>query len=242
MLRNYVVGSMLSMKERTMRQIYPDLWQTSTERPISNMPDVVSHAYLLLRDDGNVLFYGTGREGIGEVSDSADLDRIEELGGITHQFLGHWHEASPSLDTIRRRFGARLVVHRDDAAAVERETGTSPDEPITGRQSWLGNIEAVPTPGHTAGSVSYLYRSPHGRTYLFTGDAIVPSRDSWTAAPLKESDKTKLRESLAVLGSFNPDVVMAAAALGTDTLREVTSESWREAIATAERTVHRRAA
>jgi hydroxyacylglutathione hydrolase len=224
-----------------MRQIYPDLWQTSREHPIPGRPDVVSHAYLLLRDKGNVLFYNTGREAVGAVSDEGDLRRIEELGGIGHQFLGHSHEASASLDPIRRRFGSKLVVHRDDARAVERETGAEPDELIEGRGVWLEDIEAIPTPGHTAGSVSYLYRSPHGRTYLFTGDAIVPSRGSWTAVPLKESDRTKIRESLALLGSFNPDVVMAAAALGADTLQEVTAQSWREAVAAAERTLAREA-
>jgi glyoxylase-like metal-dependent hydrolase (beta-lactamase superfamily II) len=222
-----------------MRQICPDLWQTSREHPIPGRPDVVSHAYLLLRDKGNVLFYNTGREAVGAVSDEGDLRRIEELGGIGHQFLGHWHEASASLDPIRRRFGSKLVVHRDDARAVERETGAEPDELIEGRGVWLEDIEAIPTPGHTAGSVSYLYRSPHGRSYLFTGDAIVPSGDSWTAAPLEESDRGLIKASLALFGQLEPDVVIAAAALDTDTLQEVSKESWRSAIAAAERTVDR---
>lgn len=58
-----------------MRQIYPDLWQTSTEHPLSEFPHTTSNAYLLVRDAGNVLFYCTGREAIGKVDDRADLDR-----------------------------------------------------------------------------------------------------------------------------------------------------------------------
>jgi glyoxylase-like metal-dependent hydrolase (beta-lactamase superfamily II) len=222
-----------------MRQLFPDLWQTSTEHPIPGMPDVISNAYLLVREKGNLLFYNTGREAIGTHSDAEDFDRIEELGGIAHQFLGHWHEASPALLRIQHRFGSELGVHRDDAAEVERAGDVAPDLMFNGRETLLDDIEIIPTPGHTAGSVSFRYRSPHGRTYLFTGDAIVPRRDSWTAAPLKESDRTKIRESLALLGTLKPDVVMAAAALGTDTLQEVGDEKWRAAIATAERTVDR---
>jgi hydroxyacylglutathione hydrolase len=221
-----------------MRQIYPDLWRTSPEKPIPGMPNVVSHAYLLVRDKGNILFYGAGREPGRDVPES-DLSRIEELGGIDHQFLAHWHEASQSLEPIRRRFDSKLVVHRDDATAVERETGAVPDELIAGPDVWLDDIEVIPTPGHTAGSASFLYRSPHGRSYLFTGDAIVPSGDSWTAAPLEESDRGLIKASLALFGQLEPDVVIAAAALDTDTLQEVSKESWRLAIAAAEQTVDR---
>jgi hydroxyacylglutathione hydrolase len=222
-----------------MRQIYPDLWQTSPESPIPNMPDVVAHAYLLVREKGNILFYNIGREAIGEPNGSDDLSRIEDLGGVSHQFLGHWHEASPALLRIQHRFGSELGVHRDDAAEVERAGDVAPDLMFNGRETLLDDIEIIPTPGHTAGSVSFRYRSPHGRTYLFTGDAIVPWRTSWTAAPLKESDRAKIHESLALLGTLKPDVVMAAAALGTDTLQEVSDEKWRAAIAAAQRTVDR---
>lgn len=224
-----------------MRQIYPDLWQTSTEHPISGMPDVVSHAYLLTRESGNVLFYNMGREGSWTVEKSGDLSRIENLGGVSHQLLAHWHEASPSLVHIHHRFGSELAVHHDDASQVEREGGIAP-EMLFERATVFQDIDIIPTPGHTAGSVSFLYKSPHRRTYLFTGDAIVPSRKGWTAAPLRESDRTKLRESLTLLGSLKPDVVIAAAAIGTDTLQEVTADEWREAIALAERTMRHKAA
>lgn len=206
------------------------------------MPHVVSHAYLLIRDSGNVLFYNIGREGSRSAQRSADLSRIENLGGISHQLLAHWHEASPSLAHIHHRFGAELGVHRDDGPQVEREGGMSPDRLFNGRETVLHDIEIIPTPGHTAGSVSFLYRSPHGRTYLFTGDAILPRGEGWTAAPLRESDRTKLRESLKLLGSLKPDVVIAAAAVGTETLQEVTEDSWREAVVLAEGSLRRKAA
>lgn len=79
-----------------MRQIYPDLWQTSAEHPLSTYPNTLCHAYLLIRETGNVLFYSTGREAIWRAEDHGDHDRIEELGGVGHMLLAHWHEASPS--------------------------------------------------------------------------------------------------------------------------------------------------
>lgn len=214
-----------------MKQIYPDLWQTHLGRPIRSAPRVSSHAYLLTRDAGNVLFYNTGREAIGQVEDDADLRRIEELGGITHQLLAHWHEASPSLAKIRARFGSTLVAHEKDAGAVAREGGVAPDLRLGERKMLLGDIEMIPTPGHTAGSVCYLHKSWHGRTYLFTGDTMFPDGSSWgTVAFEDEPGQRNLRKSLELLRGLKPDVALAAAALGDETYREFTGAEWNAAV------------
>jgi hydroxyacylglutathione hydrolase len=44
-----------------MKQIYPDLWQTSPEHPFG--PQMATHAYLLTRGTGSVLFYSSGHAG-----------------------------------------------------------------------------------------------------------------------------------------------------------------------------------
>jgi glyoxylase-like metal-dependent hydrolase (beta-lactamase superfamily II) len=164
-----------SGQEIEMRQIYPDLWQTAAEHPLAAFPNTLCNAYLLVRSTGNVLFYSTGREAIGAADDRADLDRIEELGGVGHILLGHWHEASPSVRATKVRFGATLVSHARDAPPIEKEAGVAPDVTFWKRCRVSGDIEAIPTPGHTVGSACYLYRSPHGKTYLFTGDTIWPA-------------------------------------------------------------------
>src|SRR3546814_16195546 len=79
---------------------------------------------------------------------------------------------------IKDQFGSTLIVREKDAEAVAQESGTAPDLTLRERQRLPGDIEAIPTPGHTAGSGCYLYRSPHGRTSLFPGDPIVPDRSS----------------------------------------------------------------
>jgi glyoxylase-like metal-dependent hydrolase (beta-lactamase superfamily II) len=217
-----------------MKQLYPDLWQTHLERPIRSAPRAASHAYLLTRQAGNLLFYNTGREAIGPVEIEADLGRIQELGGITHQFLAHWHEAAPSLAEIRKRFGSALAVHGKDAEAVARESGTKPDLVLGGRQTLLGDIEVIPTPGHTAGSVCYLYSSPHGRTYLFTGDTLFPRGNRWGAMAFEdEPGQPNLRGSLELLRGLKPDVALAAAAAGDETYRELSNGEWTAAVDSA---------
>ncbi|MGD9615896.1 MAG: hypothetical protein AB7H90_10860 [Alphaproteobacteria bacterium] len=53
-----------------MKKIYPDLWQTRAEHPFQG---VTTHAYLLVRDAGNILLYSSGLP--------EEHQHIRELGG-----------------------------------------------------------------------------------------------------------------------------------------------------------------
>src|SRR5215470_16091149 len=94
-----------------MKQIYSDLWQTLAEHPYHG---VTTHAYLLVQDAGNILFYSSGL--------SEEHQHIRELGGITHQYLSHRDEAGPALADIKRLFGSKLCCHRFEEAAVKKFT------------------------------------------------------------------------------------------------------------------------
>lgn len=217
-----------------MRQIYPDLWQSSPEHPLPSYPHTICNAYLLVREAGNVLFYCTGREAIGRVDDRADQDRMEELGGVGHLLLAHWHEASPSVRRIRDRFGAAVICHARDAPVVEKEGGTAPDATFWERQMLLGDIEALPTPGHTVGSACYFHSSPHGQAYLFTGDTIWPARGSWTSVTFEDDPKQSAhRSSLDLLATLEPTVVLSAVAPG-ETFKEIAPSDWPSAVEAAQ--------
>ena len=112
-------------------------------------PNSVCHAYLLVRKPGNVLFYSTGREAIGKVNeDRTDHDRMEELGGVGHMFLCHWHEASRSVRMIKERFAATILSHARDAPPIERESGVAPDTDILGPSDAPWRCRGgTPTPG-----------------------------------------------------------------------------------------------
>ncbi|MDZ5697073.1 MBL fold metallo-hydrolase [Chelativorans sp. M5D2P16] len=209
-----------------MRELYPDLWQTTSEHPMTAFPHSTSNAYLLLQETGNILFYCTGREAIGQSNEQADFDHIADLGGITQVLLGHWHEASPSLKEIKGRFGAEIVVHARDAAPVEKYSGVAPDIIFWDRHMLHAGVEAIPTPGHTVGSACYLYRSPHDRTYLFTGDTIWPARGSWTSATFEDDAKQSAhRSSLDALATLRPDVVLSAIS-PDNTCAEISPDEW----------------
>ena len=202
-----------------MKQLEPDLWQTS-RRSIAER--VHTHAYLLIRPTGNLLIYG-----IGDDQDD-DLDQIERLGGVSVQVLSHRDESGPSLEVIRERFGSRLAcgVREVDAIRGDAEpdltVGSDCDDPA------LQGVEILETPGHTPGSISFRYRSPNGRTYLFTGDTIFPNQDRWGTAvyPQLESDSRALINSLKLLRDLSADLVISSAYVGDTGVVEMTPNEW----------------
>jgi hydroxyacylglutathione hydrolase len=169
-----------------MKQIYPDLWRTAPEHPLpDDLPDLMMHAYLLVREQGNLLFCRSEHR--------ADHQQIRHLGGITRQYLTHWHEAAPGLARIKEMFGSKLVCHRLAEPTVSEFSPV--DLTFETHGVHLGDIEVIPTPGHTPGSTCFLFESPHGKTYLFAGDTLFPSRGSWEAVVFEDGNEAELREA-----------------------------------------------
>src|SRR5688572_15694620 len=82
---------------------FPQL-RASEPEPLPFAPSTHMRAFMLERGAGNLLVYAA--------------PGIEALGGVTHQYLNHWHEAAFG----RGRADAPLVVHEADRAATERTT------------------------------------------------------------------------------------------------------------------------
>ena len=202
-----------------MNQIYSDLWQTTPEHPF---PNAVTHAYFLKREGGNVLFYSSGI--------SEDLQQIQELGGIIRQYLSHRDEAGQPLVEIKQMFGSELCCHRLEEKAIARVCPV--DLTFQTREIHLGDIEIIPTPGHTAGSTCFQYKSPYGKTYLFSGDTIYPSNGSWETLVWtgQGGSKSDLMDSLKQLRNLKPDVVIASASVGDRGFGEMASGEWQEII------------
>lgn len=115
-------------------------------------------AYLLHRDDGNVL--------IDSPRFAAPLVKnIETMGGVRTMLLTHQDDVADH-EKFHERFGCERVLHADDVrgrtAAIERKPSGS--DVIDLGQDLL----MIPTPGHTRGHAVFLYR----QTYLFTGDHL----------------------------------------------------------------------
>jgi len=66
--------------------VIPGLY-ASTPEPLPFDPSLEIRAFLLQRDQGNLLVYGAGTL-------EADVHAIENLGGISRQYLNHRYEAA----------------------------------------------------------------------------------------------------------------------------------------------------
>jgi glyoxylase-like metal-dependent hydrolase (beta-lactamase superfamily II) len=200
-----------------MKQIYADLWQTPAEHPFVG---VTSHAYLLVRDTGNILFYSAGLRD--------EHQQIQTLGGITYQYLSHRDEAGPALAEIKKLFGSKLCCHRLEERAVRKVTPV--DCTFDKRETRLGSVEVIPTPGHTPGSVCFLADSPDGKTYLFTGDTLFLNKGAWDTRIDPGGSKSDLKNSLLLLRGLKPAVVLSSASIGSVPFKEVSAEEWQSDI------------
>ncbi|MED5390099.1 MAG: MBL fold metallo-hydrolase [Pseudomonadota bacterium] len=202
-----------------MEKLYPDLWQTRAEQPA---PGLITHAYLLTRDEGNVLLYNSSHE-----DEWLDMAR---LGGVRYQWLSHQDEVGDSLAALQQRFGCALSIHQAERAEAERFAPVAhafAEEP----ERQLG-IQILPAPGHTRGSVCFFYASPYGRRYLFTGDTLLMDNDRrWRSGYLPGiSDRASLAASLRLLATLAPDVVISSATYGAYPWVEIAPGDWPAAV------------
>jgi glyoxylase-like metal-dependent hydrolase (beta-lactamase superfamily II) len=191
-----------------MRQIQPDLWETEVESPF---PGLTTHAYLYQGEQGNVLFYNTSQQ--------ADIEGFAELGGIAFQLLSHRDEVGESLLRIRERFNSKLGIHQQDQQSLEDLF--KPDLVFTERQFVLSDVEVIPTPGHTPGSVCFLVQSVTGKRYLFTGDTLYLSDQGWQPGMLSFSNQPDLTSSLKLVQKLQPDLAVSSAFAGQTAVEQV---------------------
>jgi hypothetical protein len=68
--------------------------------------------------------------------------------------------------------------------------------------------------------------------YLFTGDTIFPRNNSWGTfvMPKAGGSKVDMADSLKLLRSLEPDVVMSSASVGRVPFEEMSPGKWREVV------------
>jgi glyoxylase-like metal-dependent hydrolase (beta-lactamase superfamily II) len=169
--------------------------------PLPFAPSLHIRSFVLEREHGNLLVYAAPT-----VPTAAPA--IEALGGVTRQYLNHWHEAGFGNDGV----DAPLAIHADDRAAAE--DSLSVDETFSDRVVLDGDFELIPTPGHTPGATAFLWHSGDQRL-LFTGDSVYLRDGQWVAAVLEgTSDRTAYIESLETLRGLEFDALVPWAASG----------------------------
>lgn len=204
-----------------MRRVFADLWETSSDNPF---PGLTTHAYLWT-SSRNILFYS--------VASDAEFDELDRLGGIDDQYLSHQDEAGPLLAAISERF--RSTLHAPAAEADRIGDHARIGVTLAGRHTDDNGVEAIPTPGHSPGSTSYLVHGVDGDRYLFTGDTLYRNASGrWTAGYLPGiSEAERLAASLEILGTLAPNVVISSAYAGDSAVHRVDPSSWTADVAQA---------
>ena len=181
-----------------METIVPGLHASKPE-PLGFGPQLEIRAFLLRREDGNVLIYRS--TGLRD-----DVEAVAGLGGISRQYLNHHHEASSESDWVSETFGAPLHCHVADApmvSAVSEVGGTFSERHMLGN-----DFEVIPTPGHTEGATTYLWDTGEHRA-LFTGDTIFFNGGRWRAALLDGvGDRERHIDSLELIRELDFDLVV----------------------------------
>jgi glyoxylase-like metal-dependent hydrolase (beta-lactamase superfamily II) len=184
-----------------MEIVIPRLHASGPE-PLGFGPDLEIRAFLLERPQGNLLVYRSERL-------EQEADEVRALGGISRQYLNHWHEASPACDRVAQAFGAPLVCNAADAAKVAESCHV--DETFSDRHTVGDDFEAIPIPGHTPGATAFLWDTGEHRC-LFTGDSLFFPTGRWVAAVLPSSDRDRYIESLELIRGLDFDVLVPWAA------------------------------
>lgn len=112
---------------------------------------------------------------LGTASNDAGVPAELKLIATTHS---HWDHVR-ALAELETGTGAPTVAGRDDAAAIEAESGVA-----TGRLLDHGDVvdvdgivlKAIHLRGHTPGSIAYVLEAAEGNgtTVIFSGDSLFP--------------------------------------------------------------------
>jgi glyoxylase-like metal-dependent hydrolase (beta-lactamase superfamily II) len=177
----------------SLSQPIEGLWATPSS-PLPFDKTISVRAFLLERDDGNVIVYNApGLE--------PSAQEIRERGAVTRLLINHGHEAMfgpPPID-------APVFAHERDRAELEGAipiAGT-----FSGREKIGADIEVIPIPGHTPGSTAYVWDNGAHR-FLFTGDSVWLDHLEWSAVVLDPSGRQDYIDSLTLMRDLDFDVLV----------------------------------
>lgn len=181
-----------------MDEILPDVYRVSPTK-------VTPTKYISLfvkRDQGNLLFPCFGAHS----SIDSSFDAIESMGGISAQLLGDMHFAARYNDDVFDRFSVPLMCSDVEAPSVTRKVRNVVEFPFEHHEV-LPGVEAIPTPGHRPGAVSYLM-THGGKRLLFAGDTIWHDGERWSCFVNKKNVR-QMVSTLEMLANIRFDVLLA---------------------------------
>jgi glyoxylase-like metal-dependent hydrolase (beta-lactamase superfamily II) len=184
-----------------METLLPRL-HASAPQPLPFAPSLVVRSFLLERDGGSLLVYGT----------EAPVE------GAARRYLNHWHEAMFAGDLD----DTPTFVHEHDRERSEQRMAIAGT--FSGRETAGGDFELIPIPGHTPGATAFLWDSGEHRM-LFTGDSLFLVDGEWVVAlDVQGADRDAYVRSLELLRELDFDVLVPWAATAGQPPHAVTDE------------------
>jgi len=149
--------------------VFPELMTEGVYRLGYNAASAAgAHSFLIRRQHGNIMVDAPRWT-------RAVVGQIEAWGGLSDILLSHRDDIADA-ERYAKHFRARVTIHKADRArAPFADNILEGREPVT----LADDLVAIPAPGHTKGSVVYLY----DRRCLFSGDSLAWSfeQDDLTA-------------------------------------------------------------
>jgi len=172
-----------------MNETLPNLYTIVS----SEDPKTVAPSFLAVRPEGNLIF-GNG------AGASANFKKIEKLGPVQGVYIGDRHQGKTPSEAARH-FKAPLCCSQEEAKVIQKKSVTIDKIVDFERHKIYDDLEVIPTPGHTAGALSYLWHSGKNKI-LFVGDTLVRVEGEWKIWVSKKNAPTML-ETMEVLKKLN---------------------------------------
>ena len=180
-----------------MREVLPDVFVVPADDRKG-----FGYSHFVRRDEGNVLL-----PRLKQVHLTESYEEIASKGGIRWALVSDRHFGGPGCLHVAKHFEATLVASEIEAGmmrcAVEKQLPYK-------RQVLAPGIEAIPTPGHTAGQMAYLVKAGRQRC-LFTGDLAWREGDAWHVG---NRSRKVMAAALSYLKDIEFDVYVGCAGYG----------------------------
>lgn len=159
------------------------------------------YSHFVKRPAGNLILDASR---VGSLTDS--FDAVEAEGGVKAAVISDRHLGGVSTNEIAARFGAKIYCSVIEAEAMDHRVNKVVIDHVLPFERTVieGDVELIPTPGHTAGQFSTLV-PVGGSRVLFTADFIWREAGRWR--PGNRSRK-KMLKALEGLRDLDFDVVV----------------------------------
>ena len=155
-----------------------------------------AHSYFVTRPSGNIL--------IDSPRHASELVTwFANAGGIAHILLSHQDDVADA-SKYAERFGARVWIHQHDSHAAPYASDLIEGE---SERCIVPDLVAIPVPGHTRGSVVFLFQN----RVLFTGDSLAWSMRGQDLVAFRDAcwySWSALTASLAKLAGYRFEWVL----------------------------------